>query len=80
MEQWDWSTDKHTQASMQRDQEETRLQGHEKETWMEKGILSHVATFRSQSWQACPGSSCSWSSPQEVSQMVTGLDLISDPS
>lgn len=35
----------HKQASVEADQEEKGFQGHEKEAWMEKGILSHVATF-----------------------------------
>lgn len=64
-----------TYSPEQADQEETRFQGHEKKAWMENGILSHVATFRSRSWQACFGSSCFL----DVSLMATGLELISDP-
>lgn len=69
-------THNHTLTSKQacrQAREETSFQGHETEAWMDKGILSHVATFRSQSWQACFGSSCSWS--LEVSLMATGLEL-----
>lgn len=42
-------THTHTRASMQADQEVTRFQGHKTEAWMEKCILSHVASFRSRS-------------------------------
>lgn len=41
----------HKRVSLLQNQEEARFQGHENESWMEKGILSHVSTFRSKLWQ-----------------------------
>lgn len=48
----DTHTHKNEPARTLQNQEEARFQGHEKKAWMENGILSHVSTFGSPSWQA----------------------------
>lgn len=64
------------QECLLQNKEEARFQGQENKAWMEKGILSHVSTFRSKLWQTGFGPLCTWRSSQGLSVMGSDLGLM----